>query len=86
MCFRKYFHFSEVKKITRRKSTTRNPVKVCPICLSLSIKRIPNPFLGLISPPTFYCQECQYQGPIYAEIENSDYQHYLDTKEASSRF
>lgn len=85
MRLRNYFHFLEVKKLIRRRSTAGNSVKACPICLSLLIKGVPNPFLGLISPPVYYCEECHYQGPIYVEIDISDYQEYLDSKETSSR-
>ncbi len=66
--------FGEVRKLIRRGSSSLDVVRVCPICLAANLEEIRNPFLGILSPPTYKCQLCRYQGPIFAEIERSEYE------------
>lgn len=65
---------SEVRKLIRRGSSSVDVIRVCPICLSSNLKEMRNPFLGILSPPTYKCQLCSYEGPIFAEIERNEYE------------
>jgi hypothetical protein len=58
----------------RRGSSSHDVIRVCPICLAANLEEIRNPFLGILSPPTYKCQRCRYQGPIFAEIEQNEYE------------
>ncbi|MFX0084997.1 MAG: hypothetical protein ACFFAU_04920 [Candidatus Hodarchaeota archaeon] len=70
---RQFFRFTDVLKLMRRKSSTNDVIKVCPICLRKDLEILPNPNLGLIAPRTYFCHFCNYTGPIFAEVEISDY-------------
>lgn len=32
-----------------------------------------NPLLGIILPPMYICHHCDYNGPLFAEIELEEY-------------
>jgi phage-related protein len=64
--------FKEVWKYRSRKSDSKAVVKVCPICLSTSIEIEPN-FLPFIIPFKYHCQNCNYTGPIFAEVNREEY-------------
>lgn len=70
---RQFFRFNDVLKLLRRKSSTNDVIKVCPICLRKNLEILPNPNLGLIAPRTYFCHFCNYTGPIFAEFEIDDY-------------
>jgi hypothetical protein len=70
---RQFFRFNAVLKLMRRKSSTNEVVKVCPICLRKKLEILPNPNLGLIAPRTYICRFCNYTGPIFAEFDINDY-------------
>lgn len=66
--------FNDVLRLIRRGPTSQDTIKVCPVCLTNSLEMTPNPFLGFLSPPYYKCRECEYKGPIFAEIKQSDYE------------
>ncbi|MHA1214675.1 MAG: hypothetical protein ACTSR2_05720 [Candidatus Hodarchaeales archaeon] len=80
---REYFRFKKVGKLLRRKPSAPHPIKVCPVCLHDHLKTQINPFLGLLTAPIYFCENCGYRGSIYAEIDLDEYiQHFnLDEKE-----
>jgi hypothetical protein len=57
----------------KKKSSSRDILKVCPICLRNSLEKHLNPILGIIAPAVYICHYCDYNGPLYAEIELEEY-------------
>ncbi|MFX0174468.1 MAG: hypothetical protein ACFE9L_21530 [Candidatus Hodarchaeota archaeon] len=63
----------EVSKFIRRGPSLQDVIKVCPICLSPSLEVQPS-FLTFLTPTIYYCRQCNYNGPILAEIEKKEYE------------
>jgi len=64
----------EIKNLTHRVSKSNTNVIVCPVCLQNSLSILPNTFLGILAPRTYICHNCEYQGPIFAEMEIEEYE------------
>ncbi|MHA2224997.1 MAG: hypothetical protein ACXAC8_07320 [Candidatus Hodarchaeales archaeon] len=67
----------DIRKFMRRGSPSQDVVKVCPICLGNSLELQLNGFLSFIIPSSYLCRQCNYHGPIYAEIELNEYNKLL---------
>jgi hypothetical protein len=65
--------FIHTGKLIRRGPSSQDVVKVCPICLRKSIEIQPN-FLTFLTPTIYHCRQCDYNGPILAEIEREEYE------------
>ncbi len=80
IAMRQFFrNFGEIRKLMRRKSNSKDVIRVCPICLESSLAIEPT-FLTFIVPSTYSCSNCQYKGPIFAEVPIEDYETILNEK------
>ena len=81
---RQFFrNFGEIKRMIRRGNDSQEVIRVCPICLQSTLSLQPS-FLTFIAPSTYSCSNCEYTGPIYAEIPVEDYINLVDEKKGSS--
>ncbi len=44
-------------------------VRVCPRCGSTRLSEMRSPVSGWLVPTSYYCEDCHYSGPIYAEVD-----------------
>ncbi len=77
---RQYFNFKRVFSQIKKKSPSSDVIKVCPVCLRNTLEKRINPLLGIIFPPMYFCKQCDYSGPLFAEIELEEY-NKIDFKE-----
>ena len=68
----------------RKESRSQNVIRVCPICLESTLSIEPG-LLTFIVPSTYSCSNCDYKGPIYAEVPVEDYANLLNEKEQFSQ-
>lgn len=57
----------EIRQLVHRPKGSSIAIRVCPVCFSKGLKQIPS-FLRFIAPSVYYCENCEYKGPIFAEI------------------
>ena len=57
----------------KKNPSSNDVIKVCPICLRNQLEKRINPLLGIIFPPMYICHQCDYNGPLFAEIELEEY-------------
>lgn len=74
----------EIGKMVRVGKPPHRVIHVCPICLMDSLSR-QSSFLTFIVPTKYICHNCNYTGPIYAEVDLEEYPRLLEemTKEAA---
>jgi hypothetical protein len=78
---RQFFRkFGEIRRMMRRGNTSQEVIRVCPVCLQSTLS-IQTSFLTFIAPSTYICSNCEYKGPIYAEIPVDDYANLVNEKE-----
>lgn len=65
--------FNEVRRLIRRRPSSEEVIKVCPICLRRTLEIQPNRFLPFLTPSSYHCRHCNYLGPIFAEIEINEW-------------
>ncbi|MHA1975518.1 MAG: hypothetical protein ACW98F_16525 [Candidatus Hodarchaeales archaeon] len=68
----------------RRETRSQEVIRVCPICLESTLSIEPS-FLTFIVPSTYSCSNCEYQGPIFAEVPVEDYANLVNEKEGYSK-
>ncbi len=70
---RQYLNFNRVFSHIKKKPSSKDVIKVCPVCLRNKLEKRINPLLGIIFPPMYFCHHCDYNGPLFAEIELEEY-------------
>ena len=70
---RRFFNFNRIFSQIKKKSSSTDVIKVCPVCLRNKLEKRINPLSGIIFPPTYFCHQCNYHGPLFAEIELEEY-------------
>lgn len=67
----------EIGKMVRVGKPSHRVIHVCPICFMDSLST-QSSFLTFIIPTTYICHNCNYSGPIYAEVDFDEYPKLLD--------
>ena len=81
---RQFFrNFGEIRKMIRRENPSQSVIRVCPICLKSTLSIQPS-FLTFIVPSTYSCSNCDYKGPIFAEVPVEDYIQLINEKEGNT--
>ena len=57
---------TEIRQLIRRPKDSSIAIRVCPVCFS-DLEHFPS-LLRFIAPSVYYCENCGYKGPIFAEI------------------
>lgn len=67
----------EIRKMVRVGKPSNPVIQVCPICFMNSLSR-QSSFLTFITPTNYICHNCNYNGPIYAEVDFEEYPRFLE--------
>ena len=78
MSSRNFFrNVKEISKMVRVGKPSHPVVQVCPVCLMDTLTK-QSSFLTFIVPTTYVCNNCDYSGPIYAEVDIEEYPTLLE--------
>ena len=72
----------ETLKLVSRGSS-QDVIRVCPVCLEDTLITQTS-FLTFIAPTIYLCSNCQYRGPLYAEVPVEDFLKLKKLKEQSN--
>lgn len=79
--------FKNVKEIGRMVRVGKPPqrvIQVCPVCFMDSLSK-QSSFLTFIVPTTYICDNCNYTGPIFAEVDFEEYPKLLEEMDKDSQ-
>jgi len=78
-------NIKEIGRMVRVGKPSHRVIQVCPICFMDSLS-IQSSFLTFIVPTTYLCHNCNYNGPIFAEVDFDEYPRLLEemTEETAS--
>ena len=73
----------EIGKMVRVGKPPHRVIHVCPICFMDSLSK-QSSFLTFIVPTTYICHNCNYTGPIFAEVDFEEYPKLLEEMKKDS--